>query len=100
MGLLNIAPRNAVLVAKNKEISGVFTPAATASKNLTTSGTTANTILPTGANFLRLCSDTAIYYKLGADNTVAATAADNFLPANVIEHIPVEANTYIAAINK
>lgn len=53
----------------------------------------------TTTRYLRLCSDTACYYRLGT-NPTAITATDTYLPAGVIDYVavPVGQSYKIAAI--
>jgi hypothetical protein len=72
-------------------------PAPASVTQLSFSGTTARTALPTGSIRIRLGATEDCYYLLGDVTVVAAANTGVWLPAG-IEEIAVGHHTYIAAI--
>ncbi len=99
MGILNITPMDELTDGGKGEAAQILRVSGS-SANLTTSGASDRVALPTGYNFVRVVSDTAVYINFG-DVTVEADVADIFLPANVVEYFqPKVGETYIAAEDK
>ena len=95
MGTLNIT---AMTVARGGSDNPLPILRATApSKNLTSSGASANTTLPAGGEWVRVLSDVAVSVKLSVGAGTAAVT-DFRLAAGIPEYIPIDNNTYINAI--
>lgn len=95
MGTVNIT---AMTVARGgSDIPLPILRATAASKNLASSGASANTTLPAGGEWVRVLADTACSVKLSV-GAGAAVVTDFRLAAGIPEYLPIDNNTYINVI--